>query len=203
MEIINNFLFEFHDKMDRIAINLTLLHGEEIASINLDRNINIRNLIILLIEKINDFHNSYIDQEILLNSLRFFILKQKRSGGCNELIYDIHECKKLNKIYNRYFALPEEMNNMSNNFHKYKIINYKSKNNNCGLVCIIKATGNKANQIKPDMIRKKYNIEKNTLLSVEQLGLITMDYFNNNLIVVNNVGDELYTVCFISKSATK
>ena len=41
MEIINNFLSEFHNKMDRIAINLTLLHGEEIASINLDRNINI------------------------------------------------------------------------------------------------------------------------------------------------------------------
>ena len=27
---------------------------------------------------------------------------------------------------------------------------------------------------------------------MEQLGLITMDYFNNNLIVVNNIGDELY-----------
>ena len=100
--------------------------------------------------------------------------------------------KKLNKIYNRYFALPEEMNNMSNNFHKYKIINYKSKNNNCGLVCLIRATGNKANQIKPDMLRKKYNIEKNTLLSVNQLGIISMDYFKNNLIAVNNVGDELY-----------
>ena len=60
------------------------------------------------------------------------------------------------------------------------------------MVCIIKATGNKANQIKPDIIRKKYNIEKNILLTVEQLGLISMDYFNNNLIVVNNVGNELY-----------
>ena len=37
-----------------------------------------------------------------------------------------------------------------------------------------------------------FNIEKNILLTVEQLGLISMDYFNNNLIVVNNVGDELY-----------
>ena len=54
MEIINNFLSEFYCKMDRIAINLTLLHGEGIASINLDRNINIGNLIMLLIEKIND-----------------------------------------------------------------------------------------------------------------------------------------------------
>ena len=42
------------------------------------------------------------------------------------------------------------------------------------------------------MLRKKYNIEKNTLLTVEQLGLISMGYFNNNLIVVNKVGDELY-----------
>ena len=42
------------------------------------------------------------------------------------------------------------------------------------------------------MLRKKYNIEKNTLLSVNQLGLISMDYFKNNLIVVNNIGDELY-----------
>ena len=37
------------------------------------------------------------------------------------------------------------------------------------------------------MLRKKYNIEKNTLFTVEQLGLISMDYFNNNLIVFNNV----------------
>ena len=51
MEIINNFLSEFHNKMDRIAINLILLHGEEIASINLDRNINIENLIMLLVDR--------------------------------------------------------------------------------------------------------------------------------------------------------
>ena len=125
MEIINNFLSEFNDKMDRIAINLTLLHGEEIASINLDRNINIENLIMLMVTRINAFHSSYIDQEIILNSLRFFIVKEKKSGGCNESGYDICETRKLNKIYNRYFSLPEEMNDMSNNFHKYKIINYK------------------------------------------------------------------------------
>ena len=82
-------------------------------------------------------------------------MKQKKSGGCNELSYDIHETRKLNKIYNRYFALPEEFNNTSYKFHKYKIINYKSKNNNCGLVCLIKPSGNKANKIKPDMIKKK------------------------------------------------
>ena len=108
----------------------------------------------------NAFHNSYSDQEIFLNSLRFFILKQKKSDGCNDLSYDICETRKLNKIYNRYFALPKELNNMSDNFHKYKIINYKSKNNNCGIVCIIKATGNRANRIKPDMIRKNITLKK-------------------------------------------
>ena len=108
----------------------------------------------------NEFNDSYTRQEVSLNSLRFFILKQKKSGGCNELSYDICETRKLNKIYNRYFALPEEMNNMSNNFHKYKIMNYKSKNNNCGLVCIIRATGNKANRIKPNMIRKNITLKK-------------------------------------------
>ena len=165
MEIINNFLSEFHNKMDRISINLTLLHGEEIANINLDRNINIENLIMLLVNRLNAFHNSYTDEEIFLNSLRFFILKQKKSGGCNNFSYDICETRNLNKIYNRYFALPEELNNMSDNFHKYKIINYKSKNNNFGLVCIIKATGNTANRIKPDLIRKKYNIEKKYIIN--------------------------------------
>ena len=143
MEIIDNFLSEFHDKMDRIAINLTLLHGVDvftIGSINIDRNININDLIKLLIDKIDAFHNSYIHQEISLNSLRFFILNQKKSGGCNLSSKDICDTRKLSKIYNRYFALPKEMNNMSNNFHKYKIINYRSKNNNCGLVCIIRAT---------------------------------------------------------------
>ena len=47
-----------------------------------------------------------------------------------------------------YFNLPD------NNLVKFKIINYKSKNNNCGLVCLIRASGNKANKIKPDMIGK-------------------------------------------------
>ena len=114
MDIIENFLNDFHYKMERIAINLTLLHGEEISSINLDTNINIENLIMLIVDRINVFHNSQSDQEIFLNSLRFFILNQKKSVGCNELSFVIYETRKLNKIYNRYFDLPEEMNNMSN-----------------------------------------------------------------------------------------
>ena len=56
MDIIDNFLNKYHDKMERIAINLTLLHGEEIASINLDRNININNLIMMLVDRINVTH---------------------------------------------------------------------------------------------------------------------------------------------------
>ena len=59
MKIINNFLSEFHDKMDRIAINLTLTHGGEIASISLNRNIDSDELCVLLFRKINEFNNSY------------------------------------------------------------------------------------------------------------------------------------------------
>ena len=44
-------------------------------------------------------------------------------------------------------------------------------------MCIIRANGNKVNINKPDILRKKYNIEKNTLLTVEQLGLISILLF--------------------------
>ena len=71
-------------------------------------------------------------------------------------------------------------------------MNQKNKNKNCDIVCIIKEKGNKANQINPDSIRKKYNFELNIPLSVEQLRLIATDYFTYNLVVVNNIGDELY-----------
>ena len=77
MDIITNFLIELNDKMDRIAINLTLSHGEEIASITLNRNIEMEELYMLLNRKMHEFNDSYNDQVIFLNSLRFFILKQK------------------------------------------------------------------------------------------------------------------------------
>ena len=79
MSIIVNFLSEFRDKIDRIVINLILLHGEKIVSINLDKNISLTDLSTTLTRQIISFNNSYSDNEATyLNSLRFFILKQKK-----------------------------------------------------------------------------------------------------------------------------
>ena len=118
-------------------------------------------------------------------NLEILNIEINNSDGCNNT--------GQHKIIFEYIPkLADHFNLPDHKLIKFKINNYKSKNNNCGLVCIIKALWKNANVIKPDILRKKYNIEKNALLIVEQLGLISTDYFNNNLMVVNNVGDELY-----------
>ena len=190
--LISNFNNENVIDYDRIAVNLRFTVGNEFSSININKDFDLMQLERHIRDKFNEFSNLYEEKNIELHSMRFFILKQNRTGGCNHGKKELSHTVKIRNIYNRYFAKPD-INNMSNSFEKYTIKNYKSINNNCGLVCLIKATGNKANVIKPDSLRKKYNLDEDVLLSCEQLAIIADEEFNHNLIVLNNVGDELFT----------
>ena len=110
--------------------------------------------------------------------LEIFNIEFNKSGGCNSTDQNKIVFEYIPKLAN-YFNLPD------NNLVKFKIINYKSKNNNCGLVCLIRASGNKANQIKPDMIRKEFNILLNTMISVDQIQKIGMIKFGVKVHVFN------------------
>ena len=72
------------------------------------------------------------------------------------------------------------------------VIDYKSINNNCGLVCLIKALDLKANIFKPDSIRKEYGIELKTFINCDKLGDIANLKFQYNLVVVNLSGFILF-----------
>ena len=109
-----------------------------------------------------------------------------RSGGCNTNTKDFKKYEKLN--INKFV---DGIENSIGKFY-FKVINYKSKNNNCGLICLIKGSGKNGNQLKPDTIRKKYNIEKNTLLTCDQLGIISCEELKYNLLVFNSKSNLLY-----------
>ena len=112
---------------------------------------------------------------------------QNRRGGCNEgsknkqCFETIHNLKNIIG-YENYEGC--EFN--------YRIINYKSINNNCGLVCLIKALDLKANEFKPDSIRKQFGIELKTFIDCDKLGDVANLKFQCNLVVVNLAGFVLF-----------
>ena len=92
-----------------------------------------------------------------------------------------------------YINIPNELFNdeRARKIIKIKIINPLSKNNNFGIACLIKSCGLKANQVKPDSLRKKYNISLNSLIACEKLGDIANLEFRVNLVIINPLGKEL------------
>ena len=111
-------------------------------------------------------------------NLEILNIEINKIGGCN--LTDQHKI-----IYKYISKLADHFNLPDHKLIKFKINNYKSKNNNCGLVCLIRATGNKANKIKPDMIRKKYNIPLNTMITVDQIVMIGKKEFDVKVHVFN------------------
>ena len=93
----------------------------------------------------------------------------------------------------KYINIPNKLFNdeRARKIIKIKIINPFSKNNNCGIVRLIKSCRLKANQVKPDSLRKKYNISLNSLIGCEKLGDIANLAFRVNLIIINPLGKKL------------
>ena len=179
-----------------LEIKLLLTIGDKIATISIDSNIllkedyeELRNLII---NKINEFNSNYSDDDmynesVKLNCLNISSVYQSRKGGCNLSTRDFehyHEFTTLHKLMG--------MENYSKCTFNYKIHNFKSKNNNCGLVCLIKGSGSFGNKIKADSLRKKCDIPLNSFISCNQLCDIANIEFHSNLIVINLAGFILF-----------
>ena len=124
----------------------------------------INNSLITFIKKIIDeYEDEWIRTEqrgFKLFELSYAKFFQKREGGCNEGNKN-KQC--FETIYNLKNIIGYE--NYKGCEFNYRIINYKSINNNCGLVCLINALNLKANVYKPDSIRKEYGIELYSMMT--------------------------------------
>ena len=112
---------------------------------------------------------------------------QDRTGGCNEGSRNKQCYETIHNLKN--FLGYEKYKGCEFN---YRVIDYKSINNNCGLVCLIKALDLKANEFKPDSIRKEFGIELKTFIDCDKLGDVANLKFQCNLVVVNLAGFVLF-----------
>lgn len=140
---------------------------------------------------IMNFVNEYGDDIGDDNAYRFhtadvFVIDQNRRGGCNEG-KEHHESIEINNIH----QIAGIGGNFNNCRFMYDVIDHKSTNNNCGILCLIKSAGLNGNKFKPDSIRKSYLLPPNTPLTPEQLNHIAIN-FNLNLTVVNSSGFILF-----------
>ena len=200
--IINNFKVQnmISDKeYVKFALVVKLESDEEenishaTMNINDNETKNIEGVEATLKRVIRNFSGDYEAQIVKLDTLKAFVVKVEEDGGCQNGKHDkINNSGFIPNIGN-YINIPNELFNdqRARKIIKIKIINPLSKNNNCGLVCLIKSCGLKANQVKPDSLRKKYNIALNSLIGFEKLGDIANLEFRVNLIIINPLGKEL------------
>jgi hypothetical protein len=187
-------------KSDFSVIKLFLSRNGDIKTIKLKRkdilNNNFNAVYGELMEVVYGFIDHYngeegtdtiTEQGFRLSEITYATVYQKRTGGCN---YNTKDMKCYETIANLHNLIGYE--DYEGCEFSYNVLNYKSKNNNCGLVCIIKALNLKANEVKPDSIRKKYGIPLNTFINCEKLGDIANLEFQCNLIIVNLSGFILF-----------
>src|SRR5579885_1445130 len=93
--------------------------------------------------------------------VEFWVSKKTQKGGCN--------LSKQRKVHDERFQVSK--------YIEIKLTSLKSKNNNCGIVCLLNGNNLKANEIKQDMIRKELGIKLNTKLDVDQMGMVA-DYLH-------------------------
>jgi len=124
-----------------------------------------------ILEDLTHKHFDTINYSAFLGSVEIWAFKNKNKGGCN---LDVHSkvCEETFKV-NVY----DKNNKNLIKFIKLKLISLTSRNNNCGIVCLLKGNELKANEIKPDKIRKDLGIELNTKLDLNQMELIA-DYLH-------------------------
>jgi len=148
---------------------------------------NINNRISHEIENYVNEYGGTGDEVYTFNRVVVSSIYQNRKGACNNGKKELHESMEFDNIH-----MLIGFNNFQGCKFEYTIKNYKSKNNNCGLVSLIKAVGLNANKIKADLLRKKYGIALNTYISCDELGTIANNEFNVNLIVINTSGFVLH-----------
>ena len=167
--------------------------GHATIYINDNETKNIEDIMEVLKRIIREFSGNYEAVNIKLDMLKAFLIESEKNGGCQNGKHDKINNSGFIPNIGEYINIPNELFNdkRARKIIKIKIINPLSKNNNCGLVCLIKSCGLKANQVKPDSLRKKYNITLNSLIGFEKLGDIANLEFRVNLIIINPLGKEL------------
>ena len=191
-----NSVFERYEA-DLTVIKLRINMGDQFRTIRIDRNdiVNDRievianNIIHTIIDYMNEYNSDInANESIVLNNIMIGVLFQDRRGGCNDASMDhseLIEIKNINGITG--------LGGYTGCRFMYKVTNHKSKNNNCGISCLLKCAGINGNKVKADSLRRKYNIEFNEMLTPQQLGIIANDtQIKINLIVVNASGFVLF-----------
>lgn len=123
-----------------------------------------------LIAKAKEEYKKHLQEyNFLIKYVDVLIFKNSTQGGCNpENTKYTHE--KIKTDDDKYITI--------------NYVNCKSKNNNCLFSCLNKALNIKGNEIKPDVIREKLNIEKNTMLNIDDIkNITTSNYYKCGFIL--------------------
>jgi hypothetical protein len=155
----------------------------------------------LLTAKFANEDNTY---EFTLNFENVFINLQRIMERMSEV--DLEYVAFLNQIKVMYSVKPDLAGGCGDRMvcSKYKFQKEtwhfrspKSTNNNCSIMCYIKALKLKGNIVRADAVRQKCNIPLKTMIRVDQLHLLS-DYFECGHIVYN--GDDKLEIIDLYKS---
>ena len=165
--IINEtkYIISLNPKSDFSVIKLLITRGDEIKTIKINIediiNNNFNELYIHLVHYVEEYIHEYtkeveeahydVEHGFRLMEISYAKVFRDRKGGCNEGSRNKQCYETIHYLKN--FIGYEKYEGCEFN---YKVIYYKSINNNCGIVCLIKALDLKANEFKPDSISKEF-----------------------------------------------
>ena len=114
------------------------------------------------------YHHDTINYSLDVRDIIIIIAPLSTSGGCSNKLKNV--IKKLQKS-------------------TINLVNPKSKNNNCLIMCFVKACGLKGNSIRPDKIRLELGLELNTPIHIDDVHKVAA-YFKRSYILIN----QCYTI---------
>ena len=145
----SNNLLSSYTNADFKNIRLLIIQNSQVKSIVLNkndiRNNNKENLINNITNTMTRYASEYGEgdgSDTSLFRLTLATVFQNRRGGCNEHSKDLNHYHSFSNIHTLI-----GMGKYENCTFDYKIHNFKSKNNNCGLVCLIKGCGLNGNKV--------------------------------------------------------
>ena len=107
-------------------------------------------------------------QETFLTEIQFYEVKPIKKGGC----YNYKSERKTFKFGDK----------------KFTVMNLKSKDNNCGIMCFLHHLNKKGNSVKPKCLRKELDIPENTQINTDEMKKLS-HHFNTNILIINEFGD--------------
>jgi|GEM_PF-4896273 len=123
-------------------------------------------LIFQKIIKLSDKNYDTASYTIDFTSLHIIISSFPNQGGCNPKSQNKIEKIKINKGTS------------------IRLLNLKSKNNNCLIQCFVFGSCLKGNKYKPDSIKKELGFNKNDMIKINDVHLVS-DYFKKGFYLYN------------------